>query len=155
AEHLSTLKQLPPEIVQTESLFSDNELSAAKNMLQEYLLDAGNHVETLRLLSKVEHQLDALEYAKDLLEAALKVAPDYQAAHLDYIRVLIDRQKYLQAHEQINSLLTREPGNQDYLSLDAAAYVGLGRHEPAIAIFRQLLAASPKSPEMHLRLGHS
>jgi tetratricopeptide (TPR) repeat protein len=155
AEHLSTLEQLPPEIVQAGSLFSDGEVSAAENILRAYLLNAGKHVEALRLLGRIEHQLNLPAEAEQLLEAALDLAPDYLAARLDYVRILIDRQKYLQAHAEINALLRLEPGNRDYLTLNAAACAGLGRHEPAIAQYRQLLAGSPESSDLHLALGHS
>ena len=74
-----------------------------------------------------------LDDAEQLLEAVLKLAPDYLAARLDYIRVLLDRQKYMQAQEAIDALLSLEPGNRDYLSLQAAACAGLGQHEQAIA----------------------
>jgi len=55
----------------------------------------------------------------------------------------------------IDSLLRLEPGNSYYLSLCAAACVGLGEHEPAIALYRQLLAASPRSRELYVSLGHA
>ena len=154
AERVSTLKQLPPEVVRAGSLFSDGDQSAAENILRAYLLDGGSHVEAMRLLARIEHQRDVLDHAELLLEAALKLAPNYRAARLDYVRVLIDRQKYLQAREEIDTLLTLEPGNSDYLSLYAAACVGLGEHEPAIAMYRQLLAASPESADLHVSLGH-
>ena len=76
-------------------------------------------------------------------------------AAANYVRVLIDQQKYPQAREAIYALLRQEPGNSEYLSLSAAAHVGLGRYEEAIAVYRQLIAASPQSPEMHVALGHS
>src|SRR5215469_6932357 len=82
------------------SLFSDGELSAAENLLRAYLLKAGHDVEALRLLARIEHQREVLDEAELLLEAALKLAPNYRAARLDYVRVLIDRQKYLQAREE-------------------------------------------------------
>jgi tetratricopeptide (TPR) repeat protein len=154
AEQVSTLKHLPPEIVRAGSLFSDGELSAAENILRPFLVKAGNHVEAMRLLARIEHQRDALEDAELLIEAALKLAPNYRAARLDYVRVLIDRQKYLQAREEIDTWLKLEPGNSDYLSLYAAAYVGLGEHERAIALYGQLLAALPESSELHVSLGH-
>jgi tetratricopeptide (TPR) repeat protein len=85
----------------------------------------------------------------------LKLAPDYRAARLDYVRVLLDRQKYQQAYEEINILPRLEPANSDYLSMYAAACVGLGQHETAIAAYRRLLNASPESSELHVALGHS
>jgi len=154
AERVSALKQLPPEVVHAGSLFSDDELSAAENILRAYLLKSGDHVEALRLLARIEHQRDMLDEAESLFEAALKLAPNYLAARLDYVRVLIDRQKYLRAREEIDTLLRLEPGNRDYLSLCAAACVGLGQHEQAIALYRQLLAASPTSADVHVSLGN-
>jgi tetratricopeptide (TPR) repeat protein len=93
--------------------------------------------------------------AELLLEAALKLAPNYLAARLDHVRVLIDRQKYQRAREEIDTLLRLEPGNRYYLSLCAAACVGLGEHGAAIALYGQLLAASPGSAELHVSLGHA
>jgi tetratricopeptide (TPR) repeat protein len=118
-------------------------------------MKAGNHVEAMRLLARIEHQHGVLDDAEVLLGAALKLVPKYHAARLDYARVLVDRQKYLQAQEEIDRLLRLEPGNRDYLSLYAAACVGLGEHEAAIALYLQLLAAPPASPELHVALGHS
>ena len=155
AERFSTLKRLPPEVVRAGSLFSDGDLSAAENILRAYLLKSGDGVEALRLLARIQHQRGVLDDAELLLEAALKLVPNYLAGRLDYVRVLIDRQKYPQAREEIGALLRLEPGNRDYLSLYAAACAGLGDHETAIALYRQLLAASPKSADLHVSLGHS
>jgi tetratricopeptide (TPR) repeat protein len=155
AEQAANLQRLPREVVRAGSLFSDGELSIAENILRTYLLNAGNHFEALRLLGRIEHRLNALDEAELLLGASLKLAPDYRAARLDYVRVLIDRQKYRQAHEEINILLGLEPANSDYLSMYAAACAGLGQHDSAIPVYRQLLNASPESSELHVALGHS
>jgi predicted Zn-dependent protease len=141
--------------VQAGSLFSDGQLYAAENFLRAHLLKFGDDVEALRMLARIEHQRDALEDAELLLEAALKLAPDYLAARLDYVRVLIDRQKYPRARKEIDTLQRLEPGNRDYLSLCAAACAGLGEHERAIALVRQLLTLSPGSAELHVSVGHS
>ena len=155
AERISSLKNLPPEVVRAGSLFSDGDLSAAENILRAYLRTSSDDVEALRLLARIQHQRDVLDEAESLLEAALEVNPNYVAARLDYVRVLIDRQKYLRAREETDTLLRLEPGNRAYLSLYAAACVGLGEYEPAIALYRELLAASPASADLHVSLGHS
>ncbi len=155
AERLSALKQMPPEVVKAGSLFSDGELSAAENILRKYLLKSADDVEALRLLARIQHRHDELDDAELLLEAALKLAPGYLAARLDYVHVLIDRQKYLRAREELDNLLRLEPGNKYYLSLNAAVCVGLGKHELAIALYHQLLAASPGSADLHVSLGHA
>ena len=155
AEHISSLKNLQPEVVRAGSLFSDGDLSAAENILRAYLRISSDDVEALRLLARIQHQRAVLGEAESLLEAALEVKPNYVAARLDYVRVLIDRQKYLRAREETDTLLRLEPGNRDYLSLYTAACVGLGEHESAIARYRELLAASPASADLHVSLGHS
>ena len=155
AEQVSILQRLPPEVVRAGSLFSDGDLSAAENILRAFVLRSGNHVEAMRLLARIERQRDALGDAERLLEAALEAAPNYHAARVDYVYVLIDRQKYPQAREEINTLLKLEPGNRERLSLSAATHAGLGDHEASIALYRQLLAASPDSAELHVLLGHS
>jgi tetratricopeptide (TPR) repeat protein len=157
-EHVTLLQQLPREVVRAGSLFSDGELPAAENILRTYLLTGGNHVEASRLLARIEHQCNASEVAEHRLDAALKLAPNYRAARLDYIRILLDQQKYLQAQEVISTVLTFEPGDKDLLSLFAAACVGLGRHKPAIELYRQLLAVPEshrRSADLHVTLGHS
>lgn len=154
-EQIATLKHLPPEVVRAGSLFSDGETSTAENILHKYLSNGGNHVEALRLLARIEHQANELEEAESRLESALKLAPNYRAARLDYIHVLLDQQKYQQAYEVINTLLQLEPGSRDLLSHYALACVGLGRHEAAIEVYQQLLDVSPDSPELRVALGHS
>jgi tetratricopeptide (TPR) repeat protein len=155
AERVAALKRLPPEVVHAGSLFSDGGLSAAEDILQAYLLKSGDDAEALRLLARIKHQHEVLDEAELLIEAALKLAPNYLAARLDYARVLIDRQKYLRAREEIEALLSLEPGNTNYLSLYAAARAGLGEHEPAIVLYRRLLAVSPESANLHVSLGHA
>jgi tetratricopeptide (TPR) repeat protein len=155
AQRISNLKGLPREVVRAGSLFSDGDLGAAETILRPYLRKCGDDVEALRLLARIEHQRDSLDNAESLLESVRKLAPNYLAARLDHVRVLIDRQKYLRAREEIDTLLKLEPDNRDYLSLRAAACVGLGEFELAIELYRHLLAASPESADLQISLGHA
>jgi tetratricopeptide (TPR) repeat protein len=155
AGQVATLQRLPHEIVRAGSLFSDGDFSAAENLLRAFVLKGGNHVEAMRLLARIERQRNALEDAERLLEASLKEAPNYHAARVEYISVLIDRQKYPQAQVEISTLLKLEPENRESISLSAATLAGLGDHEASIALYRQLLAVSPGSAELHVLLGHS
>jgi tetratricopeptide (TPR) repeat protein len=155
AEQLSILEQLPAEVVRAGSLFSDGELSAAEAILRAYLENNGNHVEAWRLLARIEHQSKSFKEAEQRLETALKLAPNYRAARLDYVRILLDQQKYLAAQAMLDTMVGLEPGNRDLLSLYAAACAGLGQHERAIVLYRRLLAASPGSFDLHVVLGHS
>jgi tetratricopeptide (TPR) repeat protein len=154
AEQVATLRNLPPEVVQAGSLFSDGELTLAENIVRAYLLRVDNHIEAMRLLARIGIERGVFEDAEMLLEAVLKLAPDYRAARHDYVRALMERHKYLRAREELETLLKLEPGNVQYLALYAAAYVGLGEQEKAISIYRQHLARAPEAADLHLSLAH-
>ena len=73
------------------------------------------------------------------------LAPDYRAARHDYALVLVERHKYQQAREELARLLELEPQNRQYRTLYATACVGLGEHDKAIALYRELLADAPRA----------
>ncbi len=154
AQHVATLKRLPPEVLLATSLFSDGELTSAENIVRAYLLKHGNHVEAMRLLAKIGFARDVLDDAELLLEAVLALAPDYRAARHDYALVLIERHKYQQAREELGKLLALEPQNRQYRTLFATACVGLGEHDRAIPLYRELLAEAPQAPDLHLSVAH-
>jgi tetratricopeptide (TPR) repeat protein len=153
--HVATLKRLPPEIVHATGLFSDGELSAAESIVRAYLLQHGNHVEAMRLLARIGIERDVLDDAELLLEAVLALEPDYRAARLDYVQVLLERHKHVRAREELEALLKLEPGNRQFKALYATAIVGLGDHEKAITLYRELLEDAPQPADLHLSIAHS
>ena len=155
AEQIAILQRLPREVVRATSLFADGDLFAAKTILRSYLGSGGDHVESLRVLARIEHESGSLTEAERLLDTVVKRAPDLRAARVDLARVLIDAQKYFRAREVIDGVLQLEPGNKDYLSMYAAACAGLGQHEKAITFYRQMLVLWPESWDLHIALGHS
>ncbi|HXQ12773.1 MAG TPA: sulfotransferase [Caulobacteraceae bacterium] len=155
AAHAATLKGLPPEVVTATALFSDGELAQAEQITRAFLLKYGDDPEAMRLLAKIGMARDVLDDAETLLEAVLVLAPDYRAARLDYAQVLTQRQKYQKARKQVRKLLDAEPKNLDYRSLAGAIAAGLGEHEAAIALYREMLIDAPASPDIHLWLGHA
>ncbi|MFI4933805.1 MAG: tetratricopeptide repeat-containing sulfotransferase family protein [Caulobacterales bacterium] len=155
AAHVATLKGLAPDVVTATSLFSDGELERAEEIIRAFLLRHGDQPEAMRLLAKIGMARDVLDDAEILLEAALALAPGYQAARYDYAQCLVQRHKHLLAREQIQQLLALAPRNADYRALAATTAVGLGEHAEAIAIYRGMLAETPGSPDVHLWLGHA
>jgi tetratricopeptide (TPR) repeat protein len=154
AAHVATLKRLPPEVVHATGLFSDGDLTSAENIVRAYLLKHGNHVEAMRLLARIGFKRDVLDDAELLLEAVLDLAPDYRAARHDYALVLLERHKYLPAREELETLLQLDPGNKQYLTLYANACVGLGEHEKALPLYRELLIDAPRAADLHLSVAH-
>ncbi len=155
AAHVATLKGLPPDIVTATGLFADGDWLPAENVVRAYLLKHGNHVEGMRLLARIGIERGVLDDAEILLEAVLELAPDYRAARNDYVRVLLERHKYLRTREELEKLLKLDPGNRAYLTQYATAIVGLGEHEKAIELYRELLVDSAQPADLHLSIAHS
>jgi tetratricopeptide (TPR) repeat protein len=159
AEHIVTLRNLPPPIVEASSLFADGELIPAESIIRAFLLQHGNHVEAMRLLARIGLERDVLDDAELLLESVLKLAPDYRAARFDYARALYRRQKCAQSRAEMEKLLQLEPENREYLKQYAASCVGLGDYEPIIDLYRRLLTdtpqPSPEAADLHLWIAHA
>ncbi|MDE2049649.1 MAG: sulfotransferase [Gammaproteobacteria bacterium] len=155
AEHLATLGQLPSEIVTATALFSDGELAPAEQLIRAYLRTHSDHVEAMRLLARIGVERDVLDDAQLLLEKVLEIAPDYHVARFEYAQVLARRHLYLEARSQAQRLLALEPGDRNYRTLHALTLVGLGQHEQALALYRELLAGAAQPAELHLSIAHS
>ena len=147
AQHLATLRQLPPEVVMANSLYADGDLSPAEDVIRDYLRKDDGNVGALRLLARIRKERDAPEEAEVLLEMVLAQAPDYHAARLDYAMVLLQQQKHGRARQEAEILLRHGPGNREYLKTYGAACVGLGDHEPVIDLYERLLADQPSGPD--------
>jgi tetratricopeptide (TPR) repeat protein len=154
AAHVATLKKLAPAVVEATSLFSDGDLAQAENAIRPHLLKHGNDIEAMRLLARIALARDVLDDAELLLEAVLEMAPDYRAARYDLALALLERHKHLRARAELDTLLKLEPRNRNYLTSYATALVGLGEHDTAATIYRQLLVDAPRAFDLHLSLGH-
>jgi tetratricopeptide (TPR) repeat protein len=158
AAHVATLGQLPAEVITATALFSDGELVPAEAMIRAYLLKHGDHVEAMRLLARIGLERDVLDDADTLLEAVLARAPDYRAARYDYAIALLRRHKHVQCIAELDKLLQLEPANRIYRTTHATAYVGLGDHERALRLYRELVADASQTvqvSELHLSIAHS
>jgi tetratricopeptide (TPR) repeat protein len=158
AGHVATLAGLPVAVVTASSMFADGEVAPAEAMIRKFLLEHGDHIEAMRLLAKIGLELGVLDDAETLLAAILQLAPDYRAARFDYARVLLDRQRPLQARAQLDLLLKDEPRNVSYRTAYATATVALGELERAVALYREILREEPNSPgvpEIRLSIGHA
>jgi tetratricopeptide (TPR) repeat protein len=155
AAHVATLKRLPPEVVQATALFSDGDLLPAENIIRAFLLRNGDHVEAMRLLARIGIAREVYDDAEILLEGVMTLAPNYSAARHDYARALLERHKHLRASEELEKLLKLDPTNRQHLTLYATVCVGLGQHDKATNLYRQLLVDAPLAADLHLSLAHA
>jgi tetratricopeptide (TPR) repeat protein len=155
AAHSATLQQLPAALVTATALFSDGELAPAEQIIRTYLRTQGEHIEALRLLARIGVERDILEEAQLLLERVLELAPDYHLARFEYAQLLARRHLHLAARGQVERLLTVDPHHRNYRTLHALTLVGLGQHEQAMELYRELLAGAVQPAELHLSIAHS
>src|SRR6267142_741426 len=64
AAEVAKLASLPAEILTGFGMFADGELYAAEDVVRQYLLTHGNHVEGMRLLAQIGMKLDAVDDAE-------------------------------------------------------------------------------------------
>lgn len=159
ASQSAKLKTLPPAVAAATHLYCDGDLPAAEQMIRAFLIEHGDHPEAMRLLARIGADLEVYDEAELLLRAVLERAPDYAAARHDYVGVLMARHKYLEAREELDRLLTDDPGNRVYRTLLAGTAVGLGHHEEAIRLYRALLETAPSDgaerADLHLSVAHA
>lgn len=145
AQQLAMLRQLPVAVVVANSLLADGDLSRAEEVIRDYLRKDDGNVGALRLLARIRMDRDAPDEAEALLKMVIECAPDYHAARRDYAAILLQQHRYLQAREEAEQLLRRDPDDREYLKQYGAACVGLGDHEPVIDLYEKLLAGQPQS----------
>jgi tetratricopeptide (TPR) repeat protein len=153
--HAATLARLPAEIVTATGMFSDGDFALAEQVVRAYLLKHGDDVEAMRLLARIGMELEVLDDAEVLLEAVLRLAPDYDAARHDYATTLLRRYKPTQAMVELDKLLRKYPDNHLFRITYANAIVAIGDHERALNLYRQLLPDSGNPSEVHLSIAHS
>jgi tetratricopeptide (TPR) repeat protein len=108
----------------------------------------------MRILARIGRKLGILDDAELLYERLSQLAPDYALARFEYVQVLLDRHRHVQALAELDKLLALEPGNRSYLTAYATARVGLGDTAGGVARYRELLVQTPQAPELHLSLAH-
>ncbi len=155
ASHVATLRALPQEVVLGTSLFADGDLETAEALIRAYLLKHGDHIEAMRLLARIGIAHKIYFDAQVLLAAVLERAPDYKAARHEYAFVLTELHRHQEALTEIEKLTTDDPHSRPLQVLRASARVGLGDHEGAIALYRELLRGDAADADAHLSIAHA
>jgi tetratricopeptide (TPR) repeat protein len=155
AAHAKKLASLPPPVVAATNMLSEGATHAAEQVVRQFLRANGTHIEGMRLLAQIGVKLDILDDAEFLLESILEFEPSYHAARYEYAIVLTQRHKHVRALEEIAKLRAIEPNNRAYRTIYANACVGIGDHEEAQRMYRELLPGAPNPAELHLSIAHS
>src|SRR5262249_49357055 len=104
AAQMARLATMPTELLTAFSMFARGEIYASEQVVRQFLLKHGDHIEGMRLLAKIGMELDVADDAELLLENVLVLAPDYHAARYEYAVVLLKRHKHVRAKEELEKL---------------------------------------------------
>ena len=144
-----------PKLIEAAEHLRSGKLGLAEPLVREVLKLHPSDVSAMRMLADIGMKINRYEDARNLLERALELAPDYRLARQNYAVVLLRRQELVAAHEQINLLLDEDPNNARYLILKGSILVRMGNHRAAIAIFENVLRDNPRQASAQLSYGHA
>jgi tetratricopeptide (TPR) repeat protein len=153
-QHLATSTQNPQLVTAAEHLQA-GKLGLAEPLVRKVLKEHPTDVSAMRLLADIGIQVSRYEDAKNLLERALELAPDFTLARNNYAVVLFRRQELTEALEQVDLLLKEDPNNPRYLILKGSVLVRMGTHLPALSIFEKILESYPRQAAAQLSYGHT
>lgn len=123
----------------------------ASATLRETLFHAPNDAVALRLLAETWRTAQEPEIIEQLLERALELDPDFDAARLDYAGVLLAQNKWPQALPHIDVLLAHSPRDPFFLTLRAETLTAIGDAAAALEIFAGIInRAPPRQPKFWL-----
>ena len=125
-------------------------------MIRAYLLKHGDDVEAMRLLARIGMAREVFDDAELLLAAVSESPRTTGRARAEYAEMLIELHKYPQAHAELDRLIQADPANRlHYQGLKATASVGLGEHERAVALYRDVLQGTSADADIHLSIAHA
>ena len=131
-EQLQFLQTMPEELLGVISYMSDDKLLDAERLCRYFLQSNKTHVEGMRLLAEIATRNNVFDDAEFLLESCVEFEPEHRNARIQYVNILLRRQKFSQAHTEAAALMQRFPDDVDVVRpLYASACMGIGSNEEA------------------------
>ena len=149
------LVSVEQHLAEAAAAFAVQRLATAESLLRERLARAPQDAAAMRMLAAISFEREDYVEAERWLAECLKIAPGYSRARFDLARILQAQQKAEPMLPLLERLLTLEPGNWQYRSLQASAYSLLGQNDRAIAIFAALIAEFPDKESLRIACGNA
>ncbi len=148
------LKNLPPELKSVSSFIYEGKFKKADHLCRDFLKNHPHHIEAMRLLAKIGKELHVYDDSEFLLESCLIYDKDNFDVALDYIDVLIKRQKYAKALEEAEKLYTKDKDNLRFMIAYAVTLQQTNKQEEALELYNKILNIDKKNPEILVSKGH-
>ncbi|EED32190.1 sulfotransferase [gamma proteobacterium NOR5-3] len=155
AAQLHRVEQLPKPLLAVTDLLAQGRILKAEQLCRQFLLQAPQHTEGMRLLAEIGSRLGALEEAHFLLQSACEINPSDPILRIDLIRILSKRQRFEESLEQADILLRSAPDNLQFQSLKSIELLQLGHYDEAIQGFDRILGELPGDAITLTSKGHA
>lgn len=148
------LKNLPPELKSVLSFIHEGKLKKADDLCRYYLQNTPHHIEGMKLLATICSELHVYDDAEFLLESCLEFDADNLDTLIQYINILIKRQKYGQALENAKKMHQKFPNDINAQITYAVTLQQTDNQQDALNLYKNILNNNPSNYQLHLSCGH-
>jgi tetratricopeptide (TPR) repeat protein len=148
------LKNLPPELKSVLSFIHEGKLKKADNLCRFYLQNSPHHIDGMKLLATICTKLHVYDDAEFLLESCLEFEPNNLNSLIQYVDILIKRQKYGSALENAKKMYKQYPDAIDAQLTYAVTLQQTDNQDEALELYKKLLDKHPASYHVYLSIGH-
>jgi tetratricopeptide (TPR) repeat protein len=134
---------------------ANHRLDAAEALLRRQLTRDSQDPAALRMLAEIAAEREDYVEAERLYALCLKTAPGYSRARFDLARTLHMQQKAHPMLPLLERLLSLEPDNLQYRSLQASAFGLLGENDRSLMILEALIAEFPRNEMLRIHHGNA
>lgn len=128
-----------PELARGLELWRTDRPRQAARALEQSSLGQPGDFRVLQLRAQIAIRLGALDEAIELLQQCLALHPEIMAVRPELARLLMRRQRYAEAQEQLDRLLQSKPDDQEFLLLMAALMDRSGQYAEAIDLLQKVI----------------
>ena len=154
-QHYFKAAARPEVLIKAAGLVVQGKLAEAEPLCRDYLRQAPDDLDALRLLAEIATRLGIFDEAETLFARCLMLSQDFLLARAGYAHVLMKQGKFDRSLLQIDQLLAADPENSSYRILLASVLVRIGRHEEAIENYQRIVAKPGHGPLDLSSLGHA
>jgi predicted Zn-dependent protease len=144
-----------PRLLGAAAALCENQIPEAESLLRAHLKEHPTDIAAIRMFAEVAARLGRYRDAENLLARCLELAPSFHSARHNYAVVLFRQARPAAALPEVERLLSVDPRNPNYRSLQAAVLAGLGEYARAIEIYTGILDDYPNQAKVWLSYGHA
>ncbi len=148
------LKNLPPELKSVLSFIHEGKLKKADDLCRYFLRNSPHHLDAMKLLATICTKLHVYEDSEFLLESCLVFEPENIHTSIEYINLLIKRQKYGPALNYAKKLYDKNENNISVQTCYAITLQQTDNQKEALKLYSKILEKNPNIPNLLLSRGH-